>query len=107
MTAKPKSGAPAKERKAQARATRNKANGKGGAGWRRDAVRQFRRNPLAGAGIAAGLGFVVGGGLASTAALRLLGKSALLVFQFAVLPALLGRLRDAIVDEVSDARLGS
>src|SRR5512140_3372572 len=92
MTAKPKGGAPAKPRKAPLHTTRPKANGKAAtvSGWRHDVVREFHRNPLVGAGVAAGLGFVVGGGLASRAAVRLLGKSALLVFQFAVLPALLG-----------------
>lgn len=73
--------------------------------WRRKALDQYRNNPLLGAGVALAAGFVLGGGLATGTSLRTLRKSVGLVFQAAVVPVLLSRLRDAIVDEVGAARL--
>jgi hypothetical protein len=73
--------------------------------WRRKALDEYRQNPLLGAGVALAAGFVLGGGLATGTTLRMLRKSVGLVFQAAVMPALLSRLRDAIVDEVGEARL--
>lgn len=73
--------------------------------WRRKALDEYQKNPLLGAGVALAAGFVLGGGLAAGTTLRTLRKSVGLVLQVAVMPALLSRLRDAIIDEVGEARL--
>lgn len=58
----------------------------------------FRRNPLLCTGVAAGVGFVLGGGLTTGTSLRLLRKGLGLALQVTVLPILVSRLRDAVLD---------
>jgi len=59
-------------------------------------VARFKESPLLYAGIAAGAGFVLGGGLATPTALRVFRKSALLALQATVVPLLFSRLQDAV-----------
>lgn len=73
--------------------------------WRRRALDVYREKPLLGAGVALAAGFVLGGGLATGTTLRTLRKSVGFVFQAAVVPTLVSRLRDAIVEQVGEARL--
>lgn len=61
-------------------------------------MEKIKERPLWCAGIAAGAGFVLGGGLASPAALRLLRKSVGLVLQLTVMPMVVGRLQEALGD---------
>ena len=66
---------------------------------RAKALKQIRERPLTVAGLTLAAGFVLGGGLATGTALRVLRRSLGLALQMAVIPALLTRLRDTLVDE--------
>jgi hypothetical protein len=68
---------------------------------RRSAASYFRENPLLCATIAAGAGFVLGGGLTTATTLRLFRRTLGLALQLAVAPLLLSRLRDALNDRTS------
>jgi hypothetical protein len=61
-------------------------------------MHKIKERPLWCAGIATGAGFVLGGGLATPAALRLLRKSVGLVLQLTVMPMVVGRLQEALGD---------
>ncbi len=65
-------------------------------------VKQIRERPLTVAGITMAAGFVLGGGLATGTSLRLLRRSLGLALQMAVIPALLARLRETMLDEAED-----
>lgn len=62
------------------------------------AVDHVRESPIRSVGIAAGAGFVLGGGLASATTLRVLRKSVAVTLQMTVLPILVMRLRDLLMD---------
>jgi hypothetical protein len=64
------------------------------------ATKQIRERPLMTAGLTVAAGFVIGGGLASGTTLRVLRRSVGVALQMAVIPALLTRLREALLDEV-------
>jgi hypothetical protein len=64
------------------------------------AFERVRERPLLAAGLTAAAGFVIGGGLASGTTLRVLRRSIGLALQIAVIPALLNRVRDILLDEV-------
>jgi hypothetical protein len=64
------------------------------------AANSFQRQPLLSAGLAAAVGFVIGGGLANGTGLRLLRRSVVLALQMAAIPALLALLRDKLLDMV-------
>lgn len=64
------------------------------------ALERIRERPLLAAGLTAAAGFVIGGGLASGTTLRVLRRSIGLALQIAVIPALLNRVRDSLLDEV-------
>jgi hypothetical protein len=64
------------------------------------AVKQIRERPLLTAGLTVAAGFVIGGGLASGTTLRVLRRSVGVALQIAVIPALLTRLREALLDQV-------
>lgn len=61
-------------------------------------AKQIRERPLTCAGLTLAAGFVIGGGLATGTTLRVLRRSLGLTLQMAVVPALLTRLRDAVLD---------
>jgi len=57
---------------------------------------RVRERPWMYAGIAAGCGFVLGGGLATPLAMKLLRRATSLALQVAVAPVLLARLEDSL-----------
>ena len=57
---------------------------------------RVRERPWAYAGIAAGCGFVLGGGLATPLAMKLLRRATSFALQVAVAPVLLARLEDSL-----------
>ena len=71
---------------------------------RAEAVDHFRERPLLYTSLAAGAGFVLGGGLATATTLRVLRSSASLILQITVVPYLLTQLRDMLVEPATVAR---
>jgi hypothetical protein len=65
---------------------------------RDEAMERIKARPIVYAGIAAGAGFVLGGGLATRTTLRVLKNSASLILQMTVVPYLLTQLRDMLVE---------
>jgi hypothetical protein len=63
------------------------------------ATAKVRERPLLAAGLTVAAGFVIGGGLASGTTLRVLRRSVGLALQMAVVPALLTRLRETLLDQ--------
>jgi len=61
---------------------------------------RFKENPVLYTGVAATAGFLVGGGLLSGTTLRLLRRSLILALQLTVVPVLLDRMREAIVEQM-------
>lgn len=80
------------------RTTRDKASGL--SRLQRMVSERLRARPLLVAGLTAAAGFVVGGGLASGTTLRVVRRSVGLALQMAVIPVLLNRLRESLLDEV-------
>jgi hypothetical protein len=71
---------------------------------RAEASDRFKERPLLYTGLAAGAGFLLGGGLATATTLRVLRNSASLILQLTVVPYLLTHLRDMLVEPAKVAR---
>lgn len=69
---------------------------------RDDAIARFKERPLFYTGVAAGAGFLLGGGLVTSTTLRILRNSAALMIQVTVVPYVLARLRDMLVEPQSE-----
>ena len=67
-------------------------------------VDRIRERPIAWLGVAAGAGFVLGGGLATPPALRLLRKSLGLAIEWMIVPLLVSQLQSAVTRESDDHR---
>lgn len=69
---------------------------------RKRAVARIRERPLLCAGLSAAAGFVVGGGIATGTGLRIIRRALAITVQIAVIPALLARLRETLLDELDE-----
>ncbi len=65
---------------------------------RAEASHRFKAQPLLCTAMAAGAGFLLGGGLATKTTLRVLRNSASLILQLTVVPYILNRLRDTLAE---------
>jgi hypothetical protein len=73
---------------------------------RDEAAGHFKERPLLYTSLAAGAGFLLGGGLATATTLRVLRNSASLILQITVVPYLLTQLRDMLVEPATVSRNG-
>jgi hypothetical protein len=71
---------------------------------RDEAIGHFKERPLLYTSLAAGAGFLLGGGLATATTLRVLRSSASLILQITVVPYLLTRLRDLLDEPATVSR---
>lgn len=73
---------------------------------RDEAIGQFKERPLLCTSLAAGAGFLLGGGLATATTLRVLRNSASLIVQITIVPYLLAQLREMLVEPAPVSRNG-